>query len=209
MPYLEWSRRFAGVHHWSWQEIWRAAAHTEARSRSILWWKILQNRWCSPERASGWQRDESGLCPLCGGPGSTAHVFVECREARVVWMWLAQLWDRITDGGVLRIDHRSVLSGFALPAVRAWRPLRRLRLALFCECLGAIVDAHWAARRVPLEFRVSESLLSPYRLAFEAVRTRARYEWEVARFGGAQAKERFAATWQAFLDIYVPLAAGV
>ena len=196
-PYLEWPRRFPTDDRWSWNEVFRAASCLASRARCLLWWRILHNRWNSNERARSWDPGETGLCPHgCGVLGSTAHVFVECREAVAVWHWLACLWRRITDDGELRCDARAVLSGFALPVVRSWRPLRRLRLALYTECLGAIADSNHAARRVRRELGNPEFLPKPQQLAVRAVRLRVRQEFESASVLGERALEKFATLWQ-------------
>ena len=175
------------------------------RARCMLWWRVLHDRWQCPVRRQRWQADVSGWCSACGwrsgvARGTTAHVFVECDEAQRVWHWLRDVWRALTDGGELRCDARAVLSGFALPAVRAWRSLRRLRLALFVECFGAIADAQEQARSKHADAAVPRSgrdvfRVAPLVLARRAVRQRAQQEFEVARVKGELAMRKFRTSW--------------
>ena len=186
---------------WSWSVIFAENAHEVARSRCMLWWRVLHDRWQSTERVQRWQADESGWCSVCseGTLGTTAHVFLECAEALRVWHWLRDLWRKLTDGGELRCDARAVLSGFALPAVRAWRRLRRLRLALFIECFGAIADAQQQACRARREQRggddAREFRVAPLVLARRAVRERVQKEFEAARVKSEVAMLAFRSSW--------------
>ena len=200
-PFLEWEQQRAQDGNWRWSVIFGEAAHEAARPCSMLWWRLLHHRWMSNERACRWMPGlQSAACSLCGeASGSTAHVFVECRDACAVWGWLCELWRRITDGGELRVDARAVLSGFALPRVREWQPLRRLRLALFSECLGAIAAAHSVARHVQLLRGQHVHLrreLRPLARARHDVRARVRREFEAACVKGSRALATFEQGWQ-------------
>ena len=194
---------------WNWSVIFAEQSHEAARARCMLWWRVLHDRWQSPMLRRRWQPEGSGWCSVCAAArpdamlalGTTAHVFIECDEAQRVWHWLRDVWRALTDGGELRCDARAILSGFALPSVRAWRPLRRLRLALFVECFGAIADAQERAgrsERVVDEEASSRSAafrVAPLVLARLAVRERARQEFEDARVNGEQAMRNFRTSW--------------
>lgn len=201
-PYLAWAQQVEQAANWRWSVIFGEAAHEAAQPCAVLWWRLLHCRWTSNERACRWMPGlQSPACSLCGEQaGSALHVFTECRVACAVWQWLRDVWRRITDGGELCLSARSVLSGFALPRVRQWRALRRLRLALFSECLSGIEAAHSAARQAQLALGGRavplRSSLRPLARAQLNVRSRVRREFEEACVRGSQALEVFAGTWQ-------------
>lgn len=201
-PHLEWSQEVEQAANWRWSVIFEEAAHEAAQPCEVLWWRLLHRRWMSNERAWRWMPGlHTAACSLCGAAtGTVLHVFAECRDACAVWGWLRDVWRRITDGGELCLEARSVLSGFALPRVREWRPLRRLRIALFCECLNGIEAAHSAARQAqiargqgPVPLRHA---LRPLARAQWNVRARVRREFEQACARGSLALEVFTGMWQ-------------